>query len=106
MRSIQKDLQAISGGEIYQAHTDMFVLMPGEVLTLPNFVVEYPDVGSSTNAYILNGNSVHCSSVKEDNEWSAPSCISNSGFAKDSVMVQTDGNFLYVHAIYAAPYTP
>jgi hypothetical protein len=102
MRTIQDDLKWVSGGDIYQAHTDMFILMPGDTLTLPSFTIEYPNLGSSSTAYVLNGDTVHCSSTKEDNEWNAPSQISNSGFAKDSVMVQTDGNFLYVHAVYAS----
>ncbi len=99
-----RDLKRLSGGAVYQTHSDLFILGPGDTLQLPNFVIEYPDVGAPTNAYILNGNPVHCSATKEDNVWTVPSDISNSVCAKDMVTVQTDGLYLYVQATYSSPY--
>ncbi len=106
MRHLTEELQKISGGEVYQTHSDLFILAAGDSLTLPSFSIQYPDSGAPTNAYVLNGNSVHCSQNKEDNVWSVPSGISDSVCSKDSVTIQTDGLYLYVQATYSSPYTP
>ncbi len=106
MRHFNQELHAIHGGAVFQTHSDLFILAAGDSLTLPSFSIQFPDVGGPTNAYVLNGNSVHCSANKEDNIWSVPSGISDSVCSKDSVTIQTDGNYLYVQATYSSAYVP
>ncbi len=104
MRHLSQDLSQLSGGVVYQTKSDLFILAAGDTISLPSFTIAYPDVGGITNAYVLNGNNVHCSANKEDNIWSVPSAISNSVCSKDSVTIQTDGTYLYIQATYSAPY--
>ncbi len=106
MRQLSQELAQLAGGAVQQTKSDLFILGAGDTLTLPSFTIEYPDVGAPTNAYVLNGNNVHCSQNKEDNVWSVPSAISNSVCSKDSVTIQTDGTYLYVQATYSSPYVP
>jgi len=104
MRTLSHELQSIVGGQVYQTHSDLFVLAPGDSFNLPSFSIVYPDKGEPSNEYVLNGNTVHCSQNKEDNVWNVPSHISDSVCSKDTLTVQTDGLYLYVQANYSSPF--
>lgn len=98
MKLVDRNLDCIMGGAVYQSKPSLFILSQGDALTLPNFEITYPVSDGPSNRYTLNGHTVYCKSTKEDNIWNVPSVISNSYCSRDTIIVNTDGYYLYIES--------
>jgi hypothetical protein len=96
MQHLCEGLNAIKGGLVYQAKPTVFVLSQGDQLELPNFTIAYPQADGLSSRYVINGKTVYCKPTKEDNIWSIPSPISDSFCSRNTIIIHTDGTYLYI----------